>query len=135
MRLNWKIEYFMVFAYNFDQMFLPNFDKKFGSHYLKIESPSKRQSIKDLTKKYYQDFEISRTHWKQVDNPELRCEPTRRTGNTTKCITKHLEGKIGCSMGLQDSNPKLKRFLYEKNSFNKIVKVSKLQTLIYRDGK
>ena len=101
---------FMVFAYNDDQMFLPNYDKKFGSHYLKIEPPKERNkgSVTDSVN-YYQDYLISRTHWKQVDTAEFRCDPIGTVGNTTKCITEYLEDNIGCSMGLQGTNPEMKR--------------------------
>ena len=95
--LNIQIESFRVFVYTPNQMFLPNNDRVFGSHYLKIIPPS------DTFKDYYQEYDISRTHWKSVDRPEFRCNSRSEKENTTKCLTEYLENKIGCSMGLQGS--------------------------------
>ena len=106
MRLKFGIDRFYVYAYNDDQVFLPNHDKKFGSHYLSIEAPKKRDF--GAVYRYSQDYEISRTHWKQVDTTELRCKQTGTAGNTTRCITGYLEKEIGCSVGLQGSNPEAK---------------------------
>ena len=91
------IDSFRVYAYNPNQMFLPNDDRVFGSYFLKIIPPS------DVRKNYYQEYDISRTHWKSVDRPEFRCNSHNEKENTTKCLTEYLENKIGCSMGLQES--------------------------------
>ena len=105
------IDMYRIYAYNSDQMFLPNQNKIFGSHFIKLESPSKYEDTRRDKKDYYQEFEISRTHWLQLDHAESRCNPHGREGNTTACITEYLESKIGCSMGLQRSNSGVKRFL------------------------
>ena len=107
MHLEWSVDQYMVFAYNADQMFLPNLDKKFGSHYLKVDAPKKAKF--GAVYHYSQDYRISRTYWKQLDTAELRCDPMGTTSNTTKCITSYLENKIRCSMGLQGSDPEMKR--------------------------
>ena len=89
---------FRVFVYNPHQMFLPNNDRVFGSYFLKIVPPT------DASKNYYQEYEISRTHWKSVDRREFRCNSRNEKENTTKCLTEYLENKVGCSMGLQESH-------------------------------
>ena len=105
---------FIIFAYNSNQMFLPHHNKIFGSHYIKIDSPSKFEDVKTslVGKNYYQEFEISRTHWLKLDHSDLRCNPRGREVNTTKCITEYLEANIGCSMGLQGGNPGVKRLMF-----------------------
>ena len=103
----------MIFAYNPSQIFLPNHNKIFGSHFIKIDSPSKYEDAKVHLdgKNYYQDFEITRTHWLRLDHTNLRCNHEERGDNTTKCITEYLEAHIGCSMGLQGSDPGVKRLV------------------------
>ena len=104
---------YMIFVYNSNQMFLPNHNKIFGSHYIKIDSPSKFEDVKTGidSKNYYQEFEISRIHWLKLDHPESRCNHIGKDGNTTKCISEYLEVNIGCSMGLQGGNPGVKRLM------------------------
>ena len=92
-----SISSFRVFVYNPDQMFLPHNDRVFGSHFLKIVPPT------DAFKNYYQEYDISRTHWKSLDRTEFRCNSHNKKENTTKCLTEYFEKKIGCSMGLQES--------------------------------
>ena len=107
---SYAIESFRVFAYNKNQMFLPNHDKIFGSHYLKIESPSKSVDPSSVDKPdFYQEYAISITHLMNMDLAESRCNTCKTKENTTKCITNYLEEQIGCSMGLQGSTSGLKR--------------------------
>ena len=89
---------YRVFVYNPNQMFLPNMDRVFGSHFLKIVRPGS-----SYKKNHYQEYDISRTHWKSMDRTEFRCNSHINKENTTKCLAEYLEKKIGCSMGLQGS--------------------------------
>ena len=98
----------MIFAYNNNQMFLPNNDKIFGSHSVKVDSPA---NYKDGgVNSYYQEFDISRTRWMNLDQAESRCSPHKSEVNTTKCITEYLENRIGCSMGLQGTDTGLRKY-------------------------
>ena len=113
---------YMIFAYNPSQIFLPNHNKIFGSHYMKIDSPSKYEDPRGSldSKNYYQDFEITRTHWLKLDHTDMRCNPVERGDNTTKCITEYLEANIGCSMGLQGSNPGVRRLVLKLHYHKRI---------------
>ena len=104
MRQFTHIDSFRIFAYNKNQMFLPNQDKIFGSQYLKIDPPSNTHS-----KSYSQEYAISRTHWMHLDNEDSRCNSHRTEENTTKCINEYLWKNVGCSMGLQGSISGLKK--------------------------
>ena len=98
------INSFRIFAYNRNQMFLPNHDKIFGSQYLKIDPPSNTH-----LKSYSQEYAISRTHWMNLDNEDVRCNSQRTEENTTKCINDYLWKNVGCSMGLQGCISGLKK--------------------------
>ena len=84
-------------------MFLPNNDKIFGSYSLKIDSPANFDKPGDEGA-YYQEYEISRTRWMNLDLAESRCNPDKSGENTTECITEYLENRIGCSMDLQGTH-------------------------------
>ena len=106
-------ESYRLYAYNPNQMFLPNHEETFGSQYLKIDSPAKSDTLTAVrTKSYYQEYKISRTNWMSLDHEESRCNSQQSKENTTKCITEYLESKIGCSMGLQLSFTGLKRLTW-----------------------
>ena len=106
-------ESYRLYAYNPNQMFLPNHEETFGSQYLKIDSPAKSNTLTAVrTNSYYQEYKISRTHWMSLDHEESRCNSRQSKENTTKCITEYLESKIGCSMGLQLSLTGLKRLIW-----------------------
>ena len=133
-RHGFGIDLFRVYAYNPNQMFLPNHDKVFGSHFLKIVPPTVK-SKDDRAKNYYQEYDISRTHWKSVDRPEFRCNSRSDKENTTKCLTEYLENKIGCSMGLQGSlsgSKKLSVYIKvnaSRNDHNPFTDVTQLHSL------
>ena len=92
-------------------MYLPQYEKTFGSAFLTIELQNHGFNIQDEnnTYSYSQNYLLKRTHWKALDNDEQRCDQENNAGSTTKCITKYLEDEIGCSMGLLGSNLTLKR--------------------------
>ena len=62
----------------------------------------------------FQDFRFTRVHWKALDNEKQRCDSQRsyaeENNTVTECIVAYLEREIGCSMGLQGSNPNVRRY-------------------------
>ena len=91
-------------------MYLPHYERAFGSDFLKVSLPSNEERKKDREYMYSQSYRLRRTHWKALDNEQQRCDQNDAAGNTTKCITEYLERKIGCSMDLQDSSSVVPRF-------------------------
>lgn len=93
-------------------MYLPQYEKSFGSEFLTITVPNHGYNIQDtnLSFSYGQDYLLKRTHWKALDNEQQRCDQEDNAKSTTKCITEYLEEVAGCSMGLQGSNPTIARF-------------------------
>ena len=100
-----------MFFYDKGQMYLPQYEKTFGSAFLTLDIPNHGFNIQDTNNSYYygQNYLLERTHWKALDNEEQRCDQKSNAGSTTRCITKYLEEEIGCSMGLQGSNKMLTR--------------------------
>ena len=50
-------ESYRLYAYNPNQMFLPNHEETFGSQYLKIDSPAKSNTLTAVrTNSYYQEY-------------------------------------------------------------------------------
>ena len=96
-----------VFLHNEDQMYIPKINKVFGSEfiYLKVDSTM----MKDHNY-VYTFYKMSQTQWKALDTSQKRCKSDGREANTTQCLTKFLEQRIGCSMGLARSNPKVARY-------------------------
>ena len=99
---------FMVLVHNKGQMYFPRPDKIFGSDYiiLDIAEIIQKETLNETG--LYQYFELERTFWKSLNTTEKRCD-MGNTAHTTKCITNFLEQTIGCSMGLAESNPDVKR--------------------------
>ena len=97
---------FYFFIHNKDQMYIPKQDEAFGSFYfyLALGSPS--------NKSYYRSYLLQRTRWKKLSTPNQRCMEGISAANTTRCITRYLEQKVGCSMDLHGSDPKLKRYQF-----------------------
>ena len=99
-----------MFLYNKGQIYLPNYEKAFGSEFLKLKLPHYSQRKKSTLYRYSQDYLLKRMHLKALDKEQQRCDQDDSAGNTTKCITEYLEQKIGCSMDLQDSSSVVPRF-------------------------
>ena len=102
-----------MFLYNKGQIYLPNYEKAFGSEFLKLKLPDCRMRKKSSHYRYYQDYLLKRMHLKALDKEQQRCDQDDDAGNTTKCITEYLEREVGCSMDLQGSTllvPRLYRF-------------------------
>ena len=100
---------FNIFIHNKGQMHFPKVDKIFGSEFISIDMTEKfKQAKKEERFKqvaFRQTFELSRTRWKTLDTPAKRCDDTDASPNTTECITHFVENTIGCSMGMDGSNP------------------------------
>ena len=83
-------------------MIFPKVDGIFGSAYLE------KRNLPNRT--YEQSFSITRTRWKTLNNEDKRCdEDPHSEANTTECVTRYLENKIGCSMGLSGSDLDVQR--------------------------
>ena len=101
---------FYIFIYNKGQMYLPQYEKAFGSEFLKVRLPHDRSERKESTEyRYAQDFMLKRTLVKALDKDGKRCDQTENSGNTTKCISEYLEREIGCTMHLHGSNSQIPR--------------------------
>ena len=84
-------------------MYLPNYEKTFGSSFLKITLPHstwQRERKGSSRFVYSKDYLIKKTYLKALDKDQQRCDQDNTMWNTTKCITRFLEQEIGCSMGL-----------------------------------
>ena len=79
---------------------------------MRIWSLQSYLNVPDLTH-IFQDFRFTRVHWKALDNEKQRCDSQRsykeENNTVTECIVAYLEKEIGCSMGLQGSNPHVGR--------------------------
>ena len=105
-------------------MYLPQYEKAFGSAFLTIDLPNhgfNTERDPNNSYSYSQNYVLKRTHWKALDYEEQRCGHEGNAGSTTKCITKYLEREIGCSMGLLGSSPTLTRFGCERFNLNYIL--------------
>ena len=98
--------YYYIFIHNKDQMYLPKLDQLFGSYYVPLMIPQEYIGKGLCLDKQYQ---LRRTHWRTLDRERLRCDAEKTEANTTGCITNFLEKEIGCSMGLQGADHKIKR--------------------------
>ena len=85
-------------------MYIPKQDDAFGSSYFfkGLGAPS--------NKSYYRSYLVTRTRWKTISTPNQRCDDGNSAANTTTCITRYIEQKVGCSMGLQGTDPNLSRY-------------------------
>lgn len=105
-------------------MYLPQFEKTYGSEVLKIRLLEKHalniQQKISTHFKYKQYYLLKRTLIKALNTEQHRCMPDEGASNTTKCITEYLEGKIGCAMDLQGTNslvPRLSAKLVKHTGF------------------
>ena len=126
---------FYIFIYNKGQMYLPQYEKAFGSEYIKLKLAHNQWERKKSTEyRYAQDFMLKRTLVKALDKEDKRCDEKDNSGNTTKCITEYLEREIGCTMHLLGSNSQIPRcyqyfyFLLFCNVFDRVLEVFFLNT-------
>lgn len=88
-------------------MYVPKQDDAFGSAYFFYGL--RGHDLRNTS--YYQSYLLTRTRWKTLNTPSQRCDEGNAAANTTQCITRYLEQKVGCSMGLLGTDPELKRYI------------------------
>ena len=84
-------------------MYFPRGDEIYGSEFIYLRMD---QHVEE-NKTYQINYQMKKTHWMAVDNPDKRCDDSSSEANTTQCITRYLEQTIGCSMGLAGSDEQL----------------------------
>ena len=99
---------FTTFIHNKDQIYLPKSDEIYGSAFLLLNVDVNKEGRKGLN--FHQTYMMSTTQWKAMDTEKKRCDKGSEEAETTKCITRYLENKIGCSLGLSGSNPNVVRY-------------------------
>ena len=108
-----------VFLSNKGQMYFPNPTTIYGSEFFYLKPPPELATIIHKTNYqlyhyYSQNFRLSQTEWKAVDQETSRCEEkhiySEKTKSVAECIVGYLEQEIGCSMGLHGSQSGTKRF-------------------------
>ena len=94
-------------------MYMPKINRVFGSEfmYLKVDSALMKEKS-NPGNHVYQYYKMTQTQWKALDTPQKRCTYDNKEANTTQCLTHFLEHRIGCSMGLARSDPKVARYHY-----------------------
>ena len=85
-----------MFFYDKGQMYLPQYEKTFGSAFLTLDIPNHGFNIQDTNNSYYygQNYLLVRTHWKALDNEEQRCDQKSNAGSTTRAP---IHKKIKCN--------------------------------------
>ena len=97
-------------------MYLPN-AKLFGSDMILMYLPVEAMSTEDGSYHVYnQDFRLTQTHWKAIDNEKQRCDDTHTSiddsVSTSACIADYLERESNCSMVLLGSTSPNIRYSY-----------------------
>ena len=77
-------------------MHVPNWVKVYGSQYMSIQAYSSYKS-------YKQKITISKSHLKSLDQPSERCTEDTKSPNVSACISKFIEGQLGCSANIHCS--------------------------------
>ena len=95
-------------------MLIPN-PKIFGSDMISMYLPKEARYTKNGSYRVYmQDFRLTQTHWKAIDNAKQRCDDkhtsTSDNVSTSACITDYLEQKSNCSMVLMGSKSSSVRY-------------------------
>jgi hypothetical protein len=78
-----------IFAHTKNQVYIPNTNNLHGNNIQKIEFTRKDKS-------YFADVDLARTELKSFDQSGERCEMTTKKLDTSACITKFLDDKLGC---------------------------------------
>ena len=84
---------------------MPKRDAAFGSFYIHKILPIYKDRVM-----HHQIYRLERTHWKTLNTGNQRCDEENATHNTTQCITRYIEKKVGCSMGMYGTDPDIKRY-------------------------
>ena len=87
-------------------MYFPKKDGIFGSSYFYKDMPAHRYGHK----RFGQTYRLDRTHWKIMRTKDQICDEGNSEPNTTMCITRHLENKVGCSIGMLGADPHIERY-------------------------
>ena len=91
---------FHLFVHNKGQMYFPKDDEIFGSDNMYRELY--------LNSSYQEELKIKRTLRKAISNEGNICDEDKFTeASVTRCITKYLEEKIGCSVGMSGGDPEI----------------------------
>jgi hypothetical protein len=91
-----------LFAHNKNQMYIPNTSHLYGSAVQKIE-------LSANDKAYRADVDFVKSHMKALDQSSERCEKTTEKQDTSACIVKFIEEKIGCRFSFYNSNSQKSR--------------------------
>ena len=95
------LKYYELYFYNKGQIYLTN-PKIFGSEMIRIYLPVDTPLRNGEFHVYKQDFRLTQTHWKAIDNKEQRCDDRYTSAdnivNTSACIVAFLEQESNCSM-------------------------------------
>ena len=84
----------LIFVYNKDQMFVPNYASLFGSDMKYMNLYGAYSS--NMPKRLSQYLKFTRTNWKAIDGPKERCDDTTKDADVSSCIRKFLSRRIGC---------------------------------------
>ena len=99
-----------LFLHNKDQIYLPKINGVFGSDFTYVKVDKARMKEMNTTECHiYTFYQLTQTQWKAFDTPKKRCISDKRAANTTQCITRYLEDRVGCSMGLARNDPEIQR--------------------------
>ena len=99
-----------LFLHNKDQIYLPKINGVFGSDFTYVKLDKARMKEMNTTKCHiYTFYQLTQTQWKALDTPQKRCISDKTEANTTQCITRYLEDRVGCSMGLARNDPEITR--------------------------
>ena len=75
-----------------------------------------------IRKTYYKYLQVKRTHWKNLDSPNDRCD--YEDTNMTACIAKYIANKIGCSVNIQGIEPTMFPRCSNKTQLEAFVNIS-----------
>ena len=93
-------------------MYFPKKDGIFGSSYFYKDMPAHRYGHK----RFGQTYRLDRTHWKIMRTKDQICDEGNSEPNTTMCITRHLENKVGCSIGMLGADPHIERYHLKRST-------------------
>ena len=81
-------------------MFVPNWVGVYGSRYTQasLANYDVIQIPSSLLECYHYEMKITKSGLKALDQPSERCDSLTTFPNTSECITKYIEEKLGCSM-------------------------------------
>ena len=84
-------------------MFVPNWVGVYGSQYTQAKSTNNDVIEVDKYECYHYEMRIKKSGLKSLDQPTERCDSSTKYSNTSQCIARYIEDKIGCSMNIQGS--------------------------------